>query len=324
MSKPTVLFICPPDAEFLHNLDSIRDQAEFHISNDLAVLEKHAPQAEIIVNVSLGKSAVSLAKVWPSAKSVKWVHSLSAGVESSLFPEFIASPVPLTNARGVFKSTLAEFAVLGMLYFTKRVRKLVENQRAHKWEQFLLDEVRGKTMGIIGYGEIGRECAVLAKPLGVKILALRRRPQLSLNDALVDQNYQPQDLHQLLAESDFVVAAAPLTPETKHMISEKELRAMKRSAILMNVGRGPVIDEAALIRALQEGWIAGAALDVFEQEPLCEDHPFYDMENVLVSPHTADRTPDWLDRAMACFVENFKRYVAQQPLENIVDKTAGY
>jgi phosphoglycerate dehydrogenase-like enzyme len=181
-------------------------------------------------------------------------------------------------------------------------------------------------MGVVGYGEIGRECALLAKTLGFKIYATRRNPQRSSGDPVLDRVFPPDELKQMLAKVDIVVAAAPLTPDTWHLLSDAEFRVMKPSAIVMNVGRGPVIDEAALIRALQEKHIAAAALDVFEKEPLAPDSPLWDMENVLISPHCTDRTrdPDWLDLSMQCFVKNFERYMAGQPLDNVVDKKAGY
>jgi phosphoglycerate dehydrogenase-like enzyme len=213
-----------------------------------------------------------------------------------------------------------------MLYFYKRVRRLVENQRAHKWDDFLVDWLRGKVMGVVGYGEIGRECARLAKAVGMKIYATRRNPGKSHNDPIVDRMFATSDLHSMLAAVDVVVAAAPLTLETKHMLSKAEFAVMKPSAIVMNVGRGPVIDEAAMIEALQQKKIAGAALDVYEAEPLSTDSPLWDMENVLISPHCTDRTtdPDWLDLSAQLFVENFRRFVDGEPLKNIVDKKAGY
>jgi phosphoglycerate dehydrogenase-like enzyme len=243
-----------------------------------------------------------------------------------LHSDFIESPVPLTNARGVFKRSLAEFAVLGMLYFSKRVRRLVDNQRAHKWDDFSTEFIENKIVGIVGYGEIGRECALLAKALGVKIHALRRNLDRSANDPLVDKIFAPGEMSKMLGELDVLLAAAPLTPETRHMLGDTVFGAMKPSAIVINVGRGPVVDEAALIRALTEKRLGGAALDVFETEPLAADSPLWDLENVLISPHCTDRTtnPDWLDLSMQCFVDNFKRYLKGQPLENVVDKKAGY
>src|SRR5258708_15681168 len=158
----------------------------------------------------------------------------------------------------------------------------------------------------------------------MKVLALRRRPELSRGDERPDGVYAPEGLHEMLGRCDYVAAAAPLTKETRGLIGEAELRAMKSSAVIMNVGRGPVIQEAVLIRALQEGWIRGAALDVFDKEPLPEGHVFYRLRNVLLSPHCADHTPGWILLAMAAFIENFKRFQNGERLLNIVDKTAGY
>ena len=296
------------------------------MSSDLTVLEHEAEDAEIILYSGLTGKSATLQEIWPYAKKLRWVHSLSAGVEKILFPELIESPVVLTNARGVFKRSLAEFAVLGMLYFYKRVRRLVDNQRSHRWDDFNVDMLPGKIMGVVGYGEIGRECATLAKALGVKIFAVRRRPEQSEKDGIADRVFPVSDLKGMLQEIDVLVAAAPLTPETRHMLSDPQFEAMKTSAIVINVGRGPVIDEAALIRALQNKRIGAAALDVFEEEPLPESSPLWDMENVLISPHCTDRThnPDWLDLSAQAFVENFGRFVRGQPLENVVDKKAGY
>ncbi len=326
MPKPNLLVLCPPDHYALRNLDSIRQLADIYVSNDEKALEERAAAAEIILSSGLTGKAVSLRDIWCHSKKVKWVHSLSAGVENLLFPELVESPVPVTNARGVFKRPLAEFAVLGMLYFYKRVRRLVESQRSRKWDGFFVEGLQGKVMGVVGYGEIGRECAILAKPLGVMIHATRRNVEKSADDPIVDRVYRPEQLEEMLGEIDVLLAAAPLTSRTRHMLGEHQFQAMKPSAIVINVGRGPVIDERALITALQKGQIAGAALDVFEQEPLPEDSPLWAMENVLISPHCTDRTsnPDWLDMAMQCFVENFHRYLDGRELMNIVDKKAGY
>lgn len=326
MPKPNLLVICPPDHYALKRLSAIRDAANIFVSDNLGELERHAPEAEIILYSALTGSAVPFAEIWRRAPGVKWVHSLAAGVDKLLIPELIESPVPVTNARGVFKRSLAEFAVLGVLYFYKRVRRLVENQRAHRWDDFTVDWLPGKVMGVVGYGEIGRECATFAKALGAKIYATRRKPELSHADPIADRIFPATDLKQMLAGIDVLLAAAPLTPETRHMLGEAEFRVMKPSAIVINVGRGPVIDEQALIHALQEQRLAGAALDVFETEPLRPDHPFWDMDNVLISPHCTDRTrdPDWLDLTMQCFIDNFRRYINGQHLENVVDKKAGY
>lgn len=276
--------------------------------------------------LTVGMRNTALPKIWPAAKKLRWIHSLSAGVEQVLFAALVESSVPLTNARGVFKRSLAEFAVLGMLWFAKGVPRLLDQKRAHRWETFMVDWVAERSVAIVGYGEIGRECALLAKALGARILATRRRPELLDSDRVVDKAYPLSELHRMLSEADFVVVAVPGTPETRHMISAPEFSSMKKSAVIINVGRGVVIDEAAMIAALSEGRIAGAALDVFEVEPLPAASPLWDMPNVLISPHSTDRTrdPDWLDLAMRRFVSNFHRFMDGQPLEFVVDKRAGY
>jgi phosphoglycerate dehydrogenase-like enzyme len=326
MPKTKVLVICPPDHYALRNLAPLKDLAEISVSNEEAELERLAPEAEVILYSGLTGKAVNFHEVWKHAKTVRWVHSLSAGVEKMLFAELTESDVPVTNARGVFKRSLAEFAVLGMLYHYKRVRLLVENQRAHQWDNFSVHFANERVMGVVGYGEIGRECAILAKGIGLKIHAVRRNPERSAGDPILERVFKIEELHEMLAEIDVLVCAAPLTPETHHMISDAEFKAMKASSLVINVGRGPVIDEAALVRALQNKEIAGAALDVFEAEPLPESSPLWDMENVLISPHCTDRTvdPDWLDLSMQLFVANFHRYQKGEALENVVDKKAGY
>ncbi len=240
-----------------------------------------------------------------------------------MFPELIASPVPLTNGRGVFKDGLAEFAMASIFFFAKDLRRLVRNQEASRWEQFEVASVRGQVLGIVGLGEIGRASARLARALGMQVHAVRRHTSAS-PDPDVDRMYAPGELREMLAECDYVLVAAPLTPETRGMIGEAELAAMKPAAVIINVGRGPVIDESALIAALEQQRIKGAALDVFDVEPLPPGHPFYRMPNVLLSPHSADHIAGWRDLAMNRFIENFERFRNGQPLENIVDKQAGY
>jgi phosphoglycerate dehydrogenase-like enzyme len=179
-------------------------------------------------------------------------------------------------------------------------------------------------MGIVGHGDIGRAVARRAKAFGMRVLAVRRSTAPREGDEHVDQVYATADLHKMLPECDYVVVAAPLTPDTKHLMSTAEFNAMKREAIIMNVGRGPVIDEAAMTEALRSGRIRGAALDVFEVEPLPKESPLWDMDNVLISAHTADHTKDWLNDAAQFFLDQFARWKKGETLQNLVDKRAGY
>ncbi|MEO8129437.1 MAG: D-2-hydroxyacid dehydrogenase [Bryobacteraceae bacterium] len=321
MRPVNLLVISPPNAKHLSVLEKLPDSTTITVGRHADAFESAAPEADVILN-GLGNGD-TLKQIWNSARKVQWVHSLSAGVEKTLFPELIASPVPITNARGVFKRSLGEFAVSAILFFAKDLRRMVRNQEAAVWEQFDVEEIHGRTLGIVGYGEIGRATAERAHALGMKIVALRRRPGLA-SDPIVERFYSVEDRAAMMSVCDYVVAAAPHTEDTHGLIGEKELAAMKPSGVIINVGRGPVINEAALVKVLQERRIKGAGLDVFDKEPLPPDHPFWKLDNVLLSPHCADHTSTWMEEAMEFFVSNFERFTTGVPLENVVDKNAGY
>ncbi len=266
---------------------------------------------------------LELAPSFAQATRLRWIHSIAAGVEHMLFPALVDSDVPLTNGRGAYRRSLGEFVILGCLYFAKDVRRLQRQQTDQRWETFDMEELAGKTLGVVGYGEIGQASARLARAFGMRVLALRRHAATA--EAVDGEIAWPPDrLPDLLAASDYVVVATPLTPETRGLIGRDELALMKPTAVVINVGRGPVIDEAALVDALRAGRLRGAVLDVFEQEPLPAGHPLYALENVLVSPHTADHVPGWLEAGVDVFLDNLERFRAGTPLRNVVDKRAGY
>src|SRR5580693_1465886 len=291
--------------------------------NSAEAFEESAADATVLFNWS-GPLAL-FKKVFEMCPNLVWVHSRSVGLERTLFPEIVESAVPLTNGAGVFSGSLGEFALGAILYFAKDFRRMIRNQMAGVWEAYDVSWASGQTVGIIGYGDIGRAVAARVRPLGMTVLAVRRHAStLNGADPLVERSYTPQQRLETISRCDYVVVAAPLTPETRGMIGESEFAAMKPNAVVINVGRGPVIDEAAMIEALSSGRIKGAALDVFDHEPLPVGHAFYKLENVLLSPHCADHTPDWLDNAMQFFIEQFERFRKRQPLVNIVDKRLGY
>ncbi len=322
MDNITILVLSDPTDRELAMLESLPASTSIAVGNNVAAFENLAPEAKVIFNWSGGRQLMQ--QVWKMAPRVEWVHSRAAGLDSLLFPELVDSPVPLTNGRGVFSQSLGEFVIGAALFFAKDFRRMLRNQAAGVWEQFDVEEVRGQTMGIVGYGDIGRACAKRAHAMGMKVLALRRRPELSEDDSFVQRVYPLDRMLEMMPECDYVVAAAPLTPATHALIGEAAINAMKKTAVVMNVGRGPVVEEKALIRALESGRIRGAALDVFEHEPLPDGHPFYKLENLLLSPHCADHTLDWLQQAMQFFIDQFGRYAAGEPLRNVVDKRAGY
>jgi phosphoglycerate dehydrogenase-like enzyme len=321
MKDVTVWVLSLPDDRSLPVLGEAAPGATFVLGSAAADFEKAAPPDAILV-CSAGRAA--LAPVLAMAPGARWVHSRAAGLDHLLFPALTDADVVLTNGRGVFSRALAEFVIGALFYFAKDFRRLVRNQQRGVWEPFEPEDVSGRTLAIVGYGDIGRAVAERAHKLGMKVVALRRRPQLSGEDPWVDATVPPGQLIDLMRRADDVVVAAPLTAETRGLVGAAAIAAMKPTAVLVNVGRGPVVDESALVQALRQGGIRGAALDVFETEPLPSGHPLYELENVLVSPHCADNTPGWLEAAMRAFLRNLDRFRRGERLENVADKTRGY
>jgi phosphoglycerate dehydrogenase-like enzyme len=291
------------------------------VANSAEALNEPASVAEVILYWSGSRDLLRTAFL--ASPKVRWVHSRSAGLDHILFPELVQSDVPLTNGSGVFSPSLGEFALAAILYFAKDFRRMLRNQEAARWEQFDVDEISGQTVGIVGYGDIGRAVATRAHAMGMRVLATKRHPPAEA-DPLVERFFKTSELNTMLGFCDYVVVATPLTPDTRHMISDSAFAAMRPNAVVINIGRGPVIDQAALVRALTEKRIRGAGLDVFEQEPIPADDPIWKLENALISPHCADHTKDWLDDAMRFFLAQYERFANGQPLENVVEKRLGY
>jgi len=253
--------------------------------------------------------------------NLRWVHTISAGVDHILFPRLAEADVILTNASGVFNVPIAETVLAFMLAVVKRLPEFFEQQRAHRWHKLGLRELRGLTVGIIGLGDIGGEVARLCRAFGMRVLGLRRHPHPHEH---ADEVLPPDRLHDLLGRADFVVIAVPLTEETRGLIGAAELAAMKPDAWLINIARGAIVDEDALLEALRERRIGGACLDVFTEEPLAEDSPFWDLPNVIITPHNSWSSPRLQEREAELFLENLRRYVEGEPLLNVVDKRMGY
>lgn len=321
MPASTLLVIADPSAPFIGELSRVPRDVRVIVSDDPAKLNEAAPEADAILYA--GGKARLLTDMLARAPHVRWIHSLWTGVEGILTPEMLSHPSQLTNGRGVFRWPLADWVVAAMLHFSFDLGRVIRQQQAGVWQPFVSEMLEGKTLGIIGYGSIGSAAASRAKGFAMKIAALRRKPG-GAEAAVVDESYAPAQLRDLIAASDYLLLATPITPETRGMIGAAEIAAMKPSAVLINVGRGPVVDETALIQALESGRIRGAALDVFTTEPLPAGHPFYRMNNVLVSPHTADRVEGFLGPPVEAFLENLQRFLKGEPLEYVVNKHAGY
>ena len=274
------------------------------------------------------------------APHLTWVHSATSGVERALTPAALACNVLGTNARGVFSRPIAEHVLLMILAVSRHLPELLELQHERTWQPLEGRELRELTSGIVGYGSLGRSVASLASAFGSRVIAMRRRPDASDTrpgrdpgaddgdvfpfEPRLDRLVGPDGLHELLSESDVVVLAAPLTPETEGMIDEAAVAAMKRDAWLINVARGRLIDDTALIRALRENRIGGAALDTFRDEPLPQGSPYWELPNVILTPHTAWSSARVLDRSIDLFCDNLVRFSRGEPLRNVVDPTAGY
>jgi phosphoglycerate dehydrogenase-like enzyme len=276
------------------------------------------------------------------APNLTWVHSATSGVERALTPAALARDVLVTNARGVFSRPIAEHVLLMILAISRHLPELLELQHERTWQPLEGRELRELTVGIVGYGSLGRSVASLASAFGSRVIAMRRRPDapdpdrdpaaargidegdVFPFDPVLDRLVGPDGLHELLAESDVVVLAAPLTAETEGMIDEAAVGAMKHDAWLINVARGRLVDDTALIRALRENRIGGAALDTFRDEPLPQTSPYWELPNVIVTPHTAWSSARVLDRSIDLFCDNLVRFSRGEPLRNVVDPAAGY
>ena len=289
--------------------------------------------------------AVSPPRDLEAAANLRWVQLHMAGVNTLYdHPLYAKSDVSITTTSGVHAATIAEYAITVLLALAHRVPRMVEWKAKggwppdrERWPLFVPSEVRGATLGVIGYGSIGRELARIAKTaFAMTVLACKRDPSARADDGymlpgtgdpdgrLPDAWFAPHELMELLARSDVVVNCAPLTRETERMIDTRALAAMKPSAYFINVGRGGSVDEAALVQALRDHRIAGAAVDVFAHEPPPDHHPFYGVENLIVSPHVSGFLPSYDDRCTDLFAENLRRYLAGTPLLNLVDRTRGY
>lgn len=253
------------------------------------------------------------------APRLRWIQASSSGVGEWIRRLGLhETQVQVTNASGVHAVPLAEFVVFAMLYFAKQM-PLVQSQRAtRQWERFAGEVVRGRTVGVIGLGRVGQEIARVCTALGMHVLAVRRHPTGTANE------YGPHDLHTVLVQSDYVVLIAPYTSETDTLLNAEAIAKMKPGAVLINISRGAIVDEEALLQALQSGHLAGAALDVFRHEPLPPDSPFWSMPNVLITPHSMSTAIGENDLLVDLFCDNLRRYLDGRPLRNLVDKQRGY
>jgi len=317
-----ILFALDPNIineNMLTPVRSIISDMKIMVTTDRQEIERELGVLEIVV----GRFPFDLVS---KAKNLRWFQQWDAGAEWLMrYPELIHLDFDLTSASGIHTIPASEHVLAFMLIFSRRLNSAIRSQIQLEWnfaERDHVFELDGKTLLLIGVGSIGNQVAHTAAALGMRVLGVRRNSESNVPD--VDVMFGPEQLLSVLPKADFVVLKIPLTYETQGIIGELELRAMKPTSILINIGRGGTIQEAALIRALREGWIAGAGLDVFENEPLTSKSPFWNMNNVVITAHYSGITPHYHDYAMNIFLNNLKRYKSGLPLLNLVNKELGY
>jgi phosphoglycerate dehydrogenase-like enzyme len=299
-------------------------QVEIVQFNSYEHIEGELRDAEIAVAWSLRPGQLK------AAQKLRWIHSPAAAVHQLLFPELVNSDIMLTNAREVHGPVVAEHVMALIFALAKKLPEAVRLQQRHVWGQETMwgerprpREVAGATLGVVGLGSIGREVARRAQAMGMRVIAVREHPERAKPEA-VEKVFAVSELSSVLSESDYVVLAIPVTPATRGLLSTERIAVMKADACLINVGRGALLDEAALAHALGNHRIGGAALDVFEREPLPAESPLWDLENLLITPHTAGMTEKLWERHYVLIRENLRRYLAGEPLLAVVDKQRGY
>ncbi|HEY9804160.1 MAG TPA: D-2-hydroxyacid dehydrogenase [Leptolyngbyaceae cyanobacterium] len=304
-------------------------EIEPHLPSDAKVvlvdsdgkLDGDASDAEIYLSWFFLKLPV-LHSVLASAPNLRWHHAPNAGVNHFLTPSYLERDLILTNGAGVHAIPIAEFVIAYILSHAKQLPELQALQAQRRWQRgFAMQELTDATLLIIGAGGIGQAIAARAKAFGTKIIGSRRKPQPLPN---FDQVVGADEWRSHLKEADYVVIATPLTAETKGLIDEDVLRSLPLHAYIINIARGAIVDEPALIKALTEGWIAGAALDTVINEPLSPESPLWTVPNLFITPHCSGHSPKVKQRSIELFIDNFHRYITGQQLRNVVDKQAGY
>ena len=263
------------------------------------------------------------------AGNLRWIQLVSAGADHIMEAGVGKTDILVTTASGIHGAAMAEYTLCMMVMLARRIPMIMKESQQKQWKPSRLrtyygDELYGKTLGIVGFGAIGQRVAKVAKALDMKVLGLRRSGRSGGGEDGADELFGPDELLAMLPRCDFVLVAVPYTKETRGLIGERELRAMKPTAYLINVARGEIVEEAALAKALREGWIAGGAFDVFAKEPLPPESELWDLPNLIITPHMAGNTIPYMDRAAELFKENLRRYLVGEPMLNVLDKQLGY
>ncbi|MBQ0742936.1 MAG: D-2-hydroxyacid dehydrogenase [Pseudomonas sp.] len=310
-----VLVLVAPGESELAGLDGLPGEVEVQTVSAEADLREALPHADVLVVTDFRTGL--LERCWPANPKIKWVHATSAGVDALLFPALAESDIPITNAKGIFDRGIAEYVLGAVLLFAKDTMGNLALQREHRWQHRDTEMIDQRRALIVGAGSIGGEVARLLKAVGMQVTGIARRAREDVNFDVVLGN---DCLFDCLSVADYVVITAPLTEDTQGLFDDRAFAAMKSGARLINVGRGPIVQTEALLASLQSGHLAGAALDVFEQEPVPEDHPLWEQPSVMMSAHMAGDFIGWQTALGEQFVANFKGWQQGQALFNQVKK----
>jgi len=296
---------------------------------DVVVMDSREGVYEEVADADILYAAHISERLFRTASRLRWIHAPMAGMDYLLIPAVVESDVVLTNSSGVHAPAMGEHAIGMMLTFTRRFHDCLRAQWEGRWMRDEIyrtvpsfDELAGKTLGILGFGAIGREVAKRARPFGMRVIGIRR--DTSEDADLADQLLTPDRLDEVLPELDFLVIAVPGNPDTVGMIGRSRLARMKPTSVLINLARGSIVDQDALVDALNSGRLAGAGLDVFEPEPLEDGHPLFSARNLLLTPHVSGISPMLWRRQTDLFIENIRRFRDGRPLLNVIDKQRGY
>lgn len=318
--KPVVTVLTAPGEAPPPGIEAVQARAEVRFAFDEQTLRDTLPGTDVMMVTDFRTEALEAA--WPAADRLQWIHATSAGVDALMFPALTKGNVVVTNARGIFDRTIAEYVLCSILMFAKDFPQSIRLQLNREWKHRDTERAEGKQVLVVGAGSIGRQIGRLVKAIGMQPHGIARTPRREDPDFVaVHGNDQ---IYDQLSHADYVVIAAPLTPQTEGLFDSKAFAAMKKSARLINIGRGPIVKTDDLIKALEDGEIAGAALDVFEEEPLPEDHPLWQRDNVIMTAHMAGDFIGWKRALTDQFLENFDRWHKGGELFNLVNKELGY
>lgn len=317
---PVIAVLTAADEGLPPGLDGLERHAELRHCDSLPALQSALPRAEVLLVTDFRTDM--LAEAWPEAKKLKWIHATSAGVDALMIPELRDSDIPVTNAAGIFDRSIAEYVLGAILMMAKDFPGSIALQRDHAWQHRDTERIEGRKVLVVGAGNIGRQIARLCSMAGMRVTGVASRDRSADSD--FEAVHASSRLLELLPNFDYVVVAAPLTPATEGLFDADAFERMSPHARFINIGRGPIVVTADLVAALQDGVIAGAVLDVFEEEPLPNDHPLWNCPNTVLTAHMAGDFVGWREALSAQFVSMFFSWRTNGHLKNVVDKRKGY